>query len=579
MAKALSSLAVGATIEVPVKAAFQSILGETVVFKLADKDHKGYPSGAATLITDKIISLLSFDAKEPDNSNGDRQNYGNNRYLHSNMLQWLNSNAAAGNWYSAQHSADQSPSSTTYVSVNPYSSWAGFLAMLDDDFAAALMDTTVTTAKNTVTDGGSYETVTSKMFLASTTEIGLASENSIEEGSLLALFSDDTSRVAYCTQACVDTSQDTSDPATTAAWYWWLRTPFSAFSYFARYVSTSGALGYYDSVAYFGNGGVRPLCNLLSSILVSDTVNSSGNYEFQWNEAPTTPPAISGQNANLGTKVEGFTHTYTITDSADDTVTVVEAVDGKTLRTYTPTLGQVNTLTLTGRDFTALSNAQHTITITATDSTANSAVRTLTFTKRVVSLTAYGITPANLLRTLPDVLRNDEKMLALASSIAGELSSLSEETALATIYANIDTLPEDVLDALATDFKVDWWSYDYSLAEKRGTLKASWYVHRRLGTKRAVESALSVIYEDSKVVEWFDYGGEPYHFKLIIPVDEATLDPTKHSTVLSLVAYYKNLRSVLDDIEYHGAASAVTVYTAAAFAGCEIIDSAIAVNY
>lgn len=191
----------------------------------------------------------------------------------------------------------------------------------------------------------------------------------------------------------------------------------------------------------------------------------------------------------------------------------------------------------------------------------------------------YGVTPANLLRALPDVLRNDDKMLALATSIASELSVLSEDTALAAIYANIDTLPESVLDMLATDFKVDWWSADYSLDEKRRTLKASWFVHRRLGTKRAVERALSAIYADSEVVEWFDYGGKPYHFKLIIPVDEAALDPTKHNTVLSLVAFYKNLRSILDDVEYHGAASAATVYAAAAFVGCEIIDGATAVNH
>lgn len=192
---------------------------------------------------------------------------------------------------------------------------------------------------------------------------------------------------------------------------------------------------------------------------------------------------------------------------------------------------------------------------------------------------AYGITPVNLLRTLPDVLRNDERMLALATAIAGELSVLSEETALAVIYANIDSLPEAVLDTLATDFKVDWWSYDYTIAEKRKTLKDSWYVRRHLGTKKAVERAISAIYADTQVSEWFDYGGKPYHFKLIIPVDQTSLDPAKHSTVLTLAAYYKNLRSVLDDVEYHGSGGTAAAYVAAAFAGCEITDSAIAVNY
>ena len=47
------------------------------------------------------------------------------------------------------------------------------------------------------------------------------------------------------------------------------------------------------------------------------------------------------------------------------------------------TLGATQTLSVSGNTFTALTNAQHTITITATDSAGNSAVRTLTFTKSI----------------------------------------------------------------------------------------------------------------------------------------------------------------------------------------------------
>ena len=268
MAKKLSTLGVGTTFEVPVKSAYRSFLGDYVVFKMADKNHAGYPSEAITLITDKIIALLCSDAKEPNNSDSNRRNYGNNRHIHSNILQWLNSNAAAGQWYSAKHGQDAPPSSANvWDNVNPYDTWAGFLAMLDDDFVAALMTTTLTVAKNTVTDGGSYETFTAKMFLASTTEVGLANENGIAEGSKLALFSDNTSRLAYCTQAAIDKSNYGSDPTTSQAWYWWLRTPYSGNSYGVRSVVTSGALSH--RYAYCGDRGVRPLCNLKSDILVS----------------------------------------------------------------------------------------------------------------------------------------------------------------------------------------------------------------------------------------------------------------------------------------------------------------------
>lgn len=191
----------------------------------------------------------------------------------------------------------------------------------------------------------------------------------------------------------------------------------------------------------------------------------------------------------------------------------------------------------------------------------------------------YGITAENLLRALPEVLQNDDEMHALSTGIAQQLSARLSEINMARIYTRIGELPESLLDILAYDFKVDWWSYDYTLEEKRKTLKDNWYVHRQLGTKGAVERALSAIYPDSEVVEWFDYDGEPYHFKLIIPVDETELDPTKHKTVLSLIAYYKNLRSYLDDVEYHGSSSSAKTYAAAAFLGCEIKDSAIAANH
>lgn len=478
MSKTLGSLSVGAKIEVPVLSAYQSRFGSKIVFKIADKNHSGYPSNSVTLITEKIIQNMASDAKEPSNSNGDRKNYGNNRHIYSNLLQWLNSNAAAGAWYSAKHSADQAPTTkNTHVTYNPYTSWAGFLAMLDPKFVAELMETTLTVVKSS-TDGGSYETFKAKMFLASTTEVGLANENNIAEGSLLALFSNDASRVAYPTAQCVNNADGYTNSgfATSKGWYWWLRTPNSSHAYGVRDVHSGGSLSY--GYAYYGSYGVRPLCNLKSSILVSDSPNSDGNYTVIYNSAPSAPPSItapatcysgqniniscaaatdpdgdaltycfersynsgawtqvqasasrtfteavstawntlkyrvrakdsygnysayttsgdiavihnqppviSGSNADLGIKRADFTYQYSVTDPDGDTVNVVEKIDGKTIATKNAiTLGATQTLSVAGNTFTALTNAQHTITITATDSAGNSAVRTLTFTKSI----------------------------------------------------------------------------------------------------------------------------------------------------------------------------------------------------
>ena len=286
MSQTLGSLAVGAKI----KDTSTTFLGSPIIWLKADKDHADYPSNSTTLITEKIIALRAVDAKEPNNSDTNRQSYGNNRYSLSNIDQWLNSDAAAGGWYSARHDADQAPTNDyVYSNYNEYDQDAGFLNGFSDFFKKSLLDTTLKTVLNTVTDGGSYESITRKIFFASTTEVGLANENSIAEGSILSLFSANTNdcRKAYPTAECVADSEYTNSSFnTSAAWYWWLRTPNSSNSRSVRFVYSSGTLN--NNYACYGDYGVRPLCNLSSDILVSDTVDEDGCYVIELPpEAPT----------------------------------------------------------------------------------------------------------------------------------------------------------------------------------------------------------------------------------------------------------------------------------------------------
>lgn len=179
----------------------------------------------------------------------------------------------------------------------------------------------------------------------------------------------------------------------------------------------------------------------------------------------------------------------------------------------------------------------------------------------------HGLTAENLLAVFPSALRNDKSMRALASSIANILATRPSEIDTLRIYANIDALPEEMLDILAYDFKVDWWDYDYSLEEKRQTLKDSWKVHRMLGTKAAVETAISAIYPDTTVEEWFEYGGNPYTFRLVIDTTDMSIDPERHRRVLDLVNYYKNLRSHFDRVKYTLYPTPASAVCASAFCG------------
>lgn len=192
------------------------------------------------------VSLLGnkiWDNKEPSNSDSNRRNYGNNRYIYSNIHQWLNATKATS-WYTAQHSTDAAPD---------YSSQAGFLSGWSENHIAALDSATLTTSRASV-DGGGTETFVARVALMSTTELGLQSGTG---GGRLDIFNSDGDR-------------------STGSNYW-TRTPYPSDSGVAHRVASAGALNnYYDYV--YGAYGVRPLCIPKSTTYVSLQPDSDGCY-------------------------------------------------------------------------------------------------------------------------------------------------------------------------------------------------------------------------------------------------------------------------------------------------------------
>lgn len=125
-----------------------------------------------------------------------------------------------------------------------------------------------------------------------------------------------------------------------------------------------------------------------------DSFGESSGYITSTSRTVTNnnAPAISGADGNLGTKNNGFTQTYSVTDANNNAVTVTEAIDGIVVRSYVATLGSTNTFSVTGNTWLALANGTHTMTITATDG-MDSTLRTYTFTKSVSSFSVENTTP------------------------------------------------------------------------------------------------------------------------------------------------------------------------------------------
>lgn len=371
MAKLISSLNVGDKVRMG-KHQVNNEAKQDIIWQVAGKNHNGYPSNSVTLVAEKIIDLRGFDAKEPNNSNSSRQSYGNNRYRDSNLRQWLNKSGKG--WFSKTHSADEAPNDSGMSQPTGYDTREGFLSAFTNDELKAILDTTLTVAKNTETDGGGSEQVTDKVFLLSNTEVGLSNENGIAEGSRLALFSDNDSRKCVLTSQAYNNTKSGSKPSTVNdTWYWWLRSPYASYSHYVRYVYTGGSLN--SLSAYNGSRGVRPALNLKSGILVSDTPDSNGVYTLIHNNLPT----ISGVDENLGDKNKDFDITYQVNDAdSGDVLTVIERIDDTVKRTIKPAQrGQNYKLEV---DISLLGLGVHTASIELSDGKAT-VHRTYTFRK------------------------------------------------------------------------------------------------------------------------------------------------------------------------------------------------------
>ena len=155
----------------------------------------------------------------------------------------------------------------------------------------------------------------------------------------------------------------------------------------------------------------------------------------------------------------------------------------------------------------------------------------------------------DLTRTLPPALKQDVTMRALSQAIAGELQENARLICNNIIYARIDELPEKLLDILAYDLHIDWYDYDYPVEVKRDLIKTSVKVHKKLGTVYAVETALGALHPRSEIEEWFDYGGEPFYFRIVLDVSQSRVRADS-GRVIRTVKMYKRLTAHIEGLYY-----------------------------
>ena len=152
----------------------------------------------------------------------------------------------------------------------------------------------------------------------------------------------------------------------------------------------------------------------------------------------------------------------------------------------------------------------------------------------------------SLLQLMPSSIANDVTVRNLCKAIDGEVTKLNLAIDKLCILPNISQLDNNLLDILASQSDAPYYDVNLSLKQKREIVKNSINWHKKKGTVAAVEEVVSIIFGESSVEEWYQYGGEPHHFRIIttnINVNDDFINRFK-----SAAEHIKRKSSWLDDV-------------------------------
>lgn len=147
---------------------------------------------------------------------------------------------------------------------------------------------------------------------------------------------------------------------------------------------------------------------------------------------------------------------------------------------------------------------------------------------------------------LPPNLQAEPEVANAAKSIDAESHSLADAITKLTYFNRLDSLTSEETDELAWQWHVDFYGPTLPLSQRRQLVKNSYRWHRKKGVPVAVEELLSTIFDDARVEEWWEYEGDPYHFRVKTTNPNATASQAQE--FIRAVDAVKNVRSWFDGV-------------------------------
>lgn len=152
---------------------------------------------------------------------------------------------------------------------------------------------------------------------------------------------------------------------------------------------------------------------------------------------------------------------------------------------------------------------------------------------------------SNLTDILPENLKYTPECIALGYALQRANQRFIEASNQTSVFAVIDTLPENIIDVLAIELRTQYYDENFPLEQKRELVKGTMSWYNKAGTVSAVQEMIDKVFVSGTVLEWFQTGGEPGTFQ-ISTSDQIT--PELIAEFSEAVQKVKNIRSHLTDV-------------------------------
>lgn len=160
----------------------------------------------------------------------------------------------------------------------------------------------------------------------------------------------------------------------------------------------------------------------------------------------------------------------------------------------------------------------------------------------------FNIADVSILNIMPPNVAKDAGVKMAAAAFDEVLREIILKIPNVSILPRIREITDNLLlDLLAWQFHVDFYRPEFSVAVKQELIIKSLDWHSRKGTPSAVGEVVTAALGESRVVEWYNYGGTPYTFK--IQTEMALPDLAALLELTDAITSVKNTRSWLEFIE------------------------------